>query len=216
VFYLPPIIGEQLTNSSLELRRKIAKEAASLLYFGNEKEFKQAKQKAAKILKCKFLPTNLEVAMELDGIAEENEGSARRERLVQMRKEALRMMAILKAYSPILVGSVWRGTNHHESDIDITVYHDEPNEILMALKRVDYKIVRTEWETVTKKGQKEASFHIHLESSTQEKIEIVVRSSEELYRTEKCEIYGDEITGLNLKELEKMLDENPTRRFLPF
>ena len=215
MLYLISIIGEQLTNSSLELRRKIAKEAASLLYFGNEKEFKQAKQKAAKILNCKFLPTNLEVAMELDGIAEENEGSARTERLIQMRKEALKMMKILEAYNPILVGSVWRGTNRHESDIDIAVYYDEPNEILSALEKVDYKVVRTEWKTVTKKGQKKSSFHVHLDSSTREEIEIVARGSEELYRKERCEIYGDEITGLNLKKLEKVLEENPARRFLP-
>jgi predicted nucleotidyltransferase len=204
-----------LKSDSLGLRKKIAREAASFLYLGSEKEFKQAKQKAAKIFKCKFLPTNLEVAMEFDKIAEENEGSARRERLIRMRKEALGVMVILKAYNPILIGSVWRGTNHHESDIDITVYYDEPNDILKALERDDYKIVQAEWTTVTRKGQKKTSFHVHLESLTQEKIEIVVRSSQELGSKEKCEIYGDEVTGLNLKELERTLKENPTKRFLP-
>ena len=70
---------------SLRLRKRVAREAASLLYFGVEKEYKQAKLKAAKIVKSKFLPANLEVALELDKIAEENEGSARKERLIQMR-----------------------------------------------------------------------------------------------------------------------------------
>ena len=73
---------------SLRLRKRIAREAASLLYFGVEKEYKQAKLEAAKIVKSKFLPANLEVALELDKIAEENEGPARKERLIQMRKEA--------------------------------------------------------------------------------------------------------------------------------
>ena len=54
---------------SLKLRKRIAREAASLLYFGAEKEYKQAKLKAAKTVKSKFLPTNLEVALELDKIA---------------------------------------------------------------------------------------------------------------------------------------------------
>lgn len=204
-----------MKSDSLRLRKKIAREAASFLYFGSEKEFKQAKQKAARIFNCKFLPTNLEVAMEFDKIAEENEGSARRERLIQMRKEALQVMNILKAYNPMLIGSVWRGTIHHESDIDITVYYDEPNDVLKAIERDYYKMVQAEWTTVTKKGQKKASFHVHLESSTHEAIEIIVRSSQELNRREKCEVYGDEIIGLNLKELEKMLKENPTERFLP-
>jgi predicted nucleotidyltransferase len=196
------------------LRNKIAREAASLLYSGSEKEFKQAKQKAAKTFKYKFLPTNLEVAMELDRIAEEKEGPARIQRLIQMRKQALKTMNALKAYNPILIGSVWRGTIHHESDIDIRVYHDESNAVLKALKDA-YKIVRTELATVTEKGQKKTSFHVYLESSTQEQIEIIVRSSEELNRKEKCEIYGDEITGLNLKQLERVLKENPAERFLP-
>jgi predicted nucleotidyltransferase len=204
-----------LNNNSLRLRNKIAREAASLLYSGIEKEFKQAKQKAAKTFKCKFLPTNLEVAMELDRIAEENEGPARIQRLIQMRKEALKTMNVLKAYNPILIGSVWRGTIHHESDIDIRVYHDEPSDILKALKKDDYEIVRTELTTVTEKGQKRASFHAYLESLTRERIEIIVRNSEELNRKEKCEIYGDEITGLNLRQLERILEENPAKRFLP-
>jgi len=58
-----------LNIDSLKLRKRIAREAASLLYFGAEKEYKQAKLKAAKTVKSKFLPTNLEVALELDKIA---------------------------------------------------------------------------------------------------------------------------------------------------
>jgi hypothetical protein len=48
-----------------------------------------------------------------------------------------------------------------------------------------------------------------------ERIENIVRSSEELDRKERCAIYGDEIAGLNLKELERMLKENPAKKFLP-
>jgi predicted nucleotidyltransferase len=77
--------------------------------------------------------------MEFDKISEENRRSARRERLIQMRKEALQVMNILKAYNPILVGSVWRGTIQHESDMHITVYYDEPNNILKAIERDHYK-----------------------------------------------------------------------------
>jgi len=204
-----------LNSDSLTLRNRIAREAASLLYFGDENEFKQAKQKAAETFKCKFLPTNLEVAIEFDRIAEENEGPEREKRLIKMRKEALKIMNLVKAYNPILIGSVWRGTIHRESDIDIRVYHDDPKEALKALERSDYKIVRTELVTVTEKGQKKTSFHVYLESFTKKRIEIIVRNSEELNRKEKCDIYGDEITGLNLKQLERILEENPAKRFLP-
>jgi len=198
------------------LRRKVAREAASLLYFGVEKEYKQAKLKAAKTFGVHFLPTNLDVVIELDKIAEENEGAARQKRLIRMRKEALRLMKILEEYKPVLIGSVWRGTIHRESDIDITVYHDEPAEVLKLIKQNNLKVTQTERTTVTKQGLKKTSFHIYLESPTKEKAEIVVRSSEEIGYKGKCEIYGDTIIGLRIQELEKVLEENSTQRFVPF
>jgi len=206
--------GEAL-NVDSDLRRKIAREAATLLYFGAEKEYKQAKLKAAKTVGSSFLPSNFEVALELDKIAEANEGAARKERLIQMRKEALKIMKTLKEYGPLLIGSVWRGTIRQGSDIDIALYHDAPDEILNLLKKNGMKISKTEWTTTTKKGKPEASFHIYAETSGKQIAEIVVRSSEEAGRKRKCEIFGDELKGLNIKELERLLEENPTQKFIP-
>jgi predicted nucleotidyltransferase len=203
-------------NTSQEfLRRKVAKEAANLLYFQVEKEYKQAKLKAANILGSHFLPTNLEVAIELDKIAEENEGLSRKTRLIQMRREALRIMKLLKAFHPILVGSVWRGTIRHGSDIDIAVYNDEPDSIIKILRQNTIKILQAEWVTLSKRGKTQSSFHVYLQLPNNEKAEIVVRSQEERSRKEKCETFGDEISGLDLNELEKLLKENPTRQFIP-
>jgi len=204
------------SNISLSLRRKVAKEAAILLYLGVEKEYKQAKLKAAKTFGVHFLPTNLEVAIEFDRIAEEKEGAARQERLIQMRKEALKLMKILKAYNPVLIGSVWRGTIHRGSDIDMIVYPDEGYDVLKLIKQNSFKVLRTERMAVTKRGQKKTSLHIYLELSTKEKTEIIVRSPEEADRKEKCEIYGDVITGLSIQELENVVLKNPTERFVPF
>jgi hypothetical protein len=205
-----------LNVDSLRLRKKIAREAASLLYFGVEKEYKQAKLKAAKIVKSKFLPTNLEVALELDKIAEENEGPARNEHLIQMRKEALKLMKILKAYRPLLVGSVWRGTICYDSDVDIVVYHDEPEDILQILEQNNLKIMQAEWVAVTKKGKRKGSFHVYAELPAKDIAEIKIVQSLEAFMKEKCEIYGDEITGLSVHELKKLLKENPAQRFVPF
>jgi predicted nucleotidyltransferase len=205
-----------LNTKPADLRCKIAREAATLLYFGAEKEYKQAKLKAARTLGSHFLPTNLEVALELDSIAEETEGAARKERLVQMRLEALKIMKILEAHKPLLIGSVWRGTIRRGSDIDIAVYHDSPSEIANLLKAKGVDVSKTEWTTVTKKGKTESSFHIYTETLKKQRMEIVVRSSEETSRKRKCEIFGDEIKGLSPRELEKLLKENPTQKFIPF
>jgi predicted nucleotidyltransferase len=68
-------------------REKVTREAATLIYSEIKKEYKQAKIKAAKTFGLHYMPTNLEVAIELDKIAEENEGPARTERLICMAKK---------------------------------------------------------------------------------------------------------------------------------
>lgn len=212
----PRAIGELLNRGTTGQRTKVAREAANLIYSGIEKEYKQAKLKAAETVGSHFLPTNLEVTIELDRIAEEREGHERLEHLVQMRKEALKLMQILKTYKPLLIGSVWRGTIHHDSDIDIAVYHDTPQDILQVLAAEGIRIVGAERVIVTKKGEGKGSFHIYAESPARKEVEIKVCTQEEMHRKEWCEIYGDEVVGLRIVELKKIIESNPTRRFLPF
>lgn len=207
--------GDVLNAPSPDSRKKVAREAAMLLYSGAEKEYKQAKLKAAKTFNLHYMPTNLEVAMELDQIAEENEAPARQERLVRMRQEALRIMRMLGEYDPVLVGSVWRGTIHRESDIDIIVHHEEPREIMKLLEKNRLAVTGSERAVVTKRGKTKDTFHIHVDSPVGDKVEVIVHSPEEACLTQKCEIYGDEISGLRIQELEKILREDPQRRFVP-
>jgi len=204
-----------LKNKSQGLKQKVAREAAVLLYFGSEKEYKQAKLKAAENLGAHFLPSNREVALELNSIADDNEGTTRKQRLIQMRQEAYKIMKLIKGCNPVLIGSVWRGTIRRGSDIDIALFHDQPEEIVNLLAKSRLKIVITEWTRVTKHGKTETSFHILAETKMKTKVELVVRSRDESNRKRKCEIFGDEATGLNLKEIAKVLMENPTVQFLP-
>lgn len=197
------------------LRKRVAREAAVLLYTAQEKEYKQAKRRAAQTLGARILPSNLEVAEELDKIAEETEGPWRRERLLQMRREALRVMETLKDFHPRLVGSVWRGTAHHNSDIDILTFSSDPTVVLTQLQKGNFRIVRNEWQSVTKGGRKESSFHIHLILASGDEAEVVVRSPEKMGLFERCEIYGDLVTGLNYPQLQRVLEENPLRKFVP-
>ena len=160
-------------TDDFDLKHRVAREAATLLYFGAEKEYKQAKQKAAQTFGVHFLPSNLEIALELDKIAEENEGENRKERLIQMRKEALEVMHLLARFCPVLIGSVWRGTIKQGSDIDIAVYSDEPEEIIKILKAGGIKILKSAWTTVNKRGATLESLHIYAETASKHGLEIV-------------------------------------------
>jgi predicted nucleotidyltransferase len=132
-----------------------------------------------------------------------------------MRRGALKIMKPLSAYCPILIGSVWRGTARQGSDIDIALYHDVPDEVLDVLNKNGFKPSKTEWTTTTKKGKPETSFHINIETSNKQTVELVVRSSEEAGRRRKCEIFGDELKGLSIQELERLLKEDSAQKFVP-
>jgi predicted nucleotidyltransferase len=197
------------------LRERVAREAAYLLYTSQEKEFKQAKQRAAETLKARVFPNNFEIAEQLDRIAEEREGASRRSLLLRMRREAQEIMTALKDYSPRLVGSVWRGTAHNNSDIDILAYSQDALHILDQLQKHNFRVKGSEWRSVTKEGRKESSFHIHILLPSGEEAEVVVRNLNYLGQSERCEIYGDQKTGLNLHELAKVLKEYPLQKFVP-
>ena len=200
------------TSSS---RAKVANEAALLLYMGQEKEYKQAKLKAAEMLGMRVLPSNAEVAEALDKVAEEREGEERKNRLVLVRQEALQIMKLLQSTTPILIGSVWRGTAHKNSDIDIVTFSDNPNVVLRKLKQSNYKITRTEWQSVTKHGEEIRTFHIHTPLSLGNEAEVTVRSMERMHVKEMCETYGDVQTGLDTQQLQRLLKIAPTQKFTP-
>lgn len=203
-------------NSRLRsLKRRVAREAALLLYTAQENEYKQAKTRAAENLAARILPSNLEVAKELDAITEEVEGASRHERLIQMRKEALKVMLILEDFNPRLIGSVWRGTINRNSDIDIVAFASTPEAVLTQLQENNFSIVKAERLSVTKEGRKETSFHIYIALSSGNEAEVVVRSAEKMKHYEKCEIYGDMVTGLDAPQLTEVLSEDPLTRFVP-
>jgi predicted nucleotidyltransferase len=202
-------------NRTKLLRNRVAQEAALLLYTSQEKEYKQAKQRASETLGARVLPSNREVAEELDRIAEEREGTQRRERLLRMRKEAKEIMEALRMFSPRLVGSVWRGTARRRSDIDIIAFSEDHSQVLSQLQKHSFEVARSERLSVTKEGRKESSFHIHILFSSGDEAEVVVRSLSSLGKQERCETYGDIKTGLSLNQLAKVLKENPLQKFVP-
>ena len=190
-------------------------EAARLLYTGASEEYKHAKEQAASSLGVKATPSNHEVAVELDLLADETEGDERRRLLGNMRGSAMKLMQALTEYSPLLMGSVWRGTARKGSDVDITVYADQPEDVESTLDRSGYKLGESEEVTVTKGGRPVRSRHISVRLGEGIDGEVVVRPLEERDEVESCEIYGDPKRGLALPELEKLMKTDPLRKFVP-
>lgn len=192
----------------MEPRTQVAREAARLLYTGAAEEYIQAKEQAAASLGVKATPSNYEVAIELDRLADELEGGIRQRRLAEMRGIALRIMKALNKFSPRLIGSVWRGTTRTGSDIDVVALANSAKEVEEALSGFTIK----EKGGVTFKGGVNA-YHVKLDVNGYE-TEVVVRRPDE-YEEERCDIYGDVKRGLTLPELERLLRSDPLRRFVP-
>lgn len=198
----------------MEPRERVAKEAARLLYTGASEEYKHAKEQAASSLGLDAIPSNYEVAVELDLLADQVEDEDRSKMLLEMRNEALRAMRALADYSPRLMGSVWRGTARRGSDLDIDAYSDRPEEVESTLNRIGYVVDRSEDVVVNKSGFTIRTRHLTIRLNEFD-VEVVVRPSEEKGRTERCEIYGDLKRGLDLSGLEKLMKTDPLRKFVP-
>jgi hypothetical protein len=192
----------------LSERSSVAREAARLLYSGAAEEYIQAKEMAVASLGLREKPSNYEVAVELDRLADEREGGERQRRLAEMRGTALAVMRRLASFSPRLIGSVWRGTARRGSDVDIVALARSTKEVEKAL--ADYEI-REKGEVNFKGGVH--AYHFKLEAGGDE-IEVIVRAPAE-YTEDKCDIYGDVKRGVTLPELERLLRVDPLRRFVP-
>lgn len=197
------------------IRKRVAREAALLLYTQQEKEYKQAKHQAARALAARTLPSNKDIAHEIDKLADETEGSARRERLVEMRKDALAIMVLLGEFTPRLVGSVWRGTANRNSDIDVEIFTSDQAQVLQKLKRNDLTPTKVEWQSVTKGTKSEKALHIQMTLQSGNEVELIARAPEKMDQTDKCETYGDPIRGLNIHQLRRLLLINPMQKFVP-
>ena len=198
----------------METRREVAQEAARLIYRGTYKEYKDAKEAAARSLGARSVPSNHEVAEELDRLAEEAEGPDRLRRLVEMRETALEVMRLLGDLSPTLIGSVWRGTARRGSDVDVVVYGN-PDEAERQLKET-HRVTDRTVKTFTVDGAPRASTHLTVEAGGY-KVEVIVRppGDADAYRDERCDIFRDLKRGIGLAELERLMKSDPLRRFVP-
>src|ERR671934_2583748 len=152
--------------ANAKLRQAIALEAARLMYERIETEYYTAKRKAAKRLcrrgvKPEDLPSNAEIRDQIQVFARIHEGDRRTEHLREMRLEALRLMRLLRAYRPRLIGSVMTGHVRKGSDIDIHVFSDSPALVTDLLEGEGYQF-DVERKQIVKFQEARVFTHVHV------------------------------------------------------
>src|SRR5256712_2834415 len=130
--------------ANAKLRQAIALEAARLMYERVESEYYTAKRKAAKRLcpkgvKPGDLPSNAEIREQIQVFARLHEGDKRTQHLKEMRLAALRLMRLLRAFRPRLIGSVMTGHVRKGSDIDLHVFADNAGLVTDLLEKEGYQ-----------------------------------------------------------------------------
>lgn len=149
------------------IRRQIALLAARMMYEREEKEYFTAKRKAARQLGVEYryrpkdLPSNAEIRDQIQSLARFYEGDKRDEHLREMRVAALRMMRLLEAFHPRLIGSVLTGHVRKGSDIDLHVFTDHVSNLTALLEdnQLRHAIER---KRIVKFNEERNFTHIHL------------------------------------------------------
>ena len=193
--------------SSSKLRRRIAWEAARLMYRRQESEYFRAKQKAARHLcrgwvKPADLPSNAEIRDEIQALARLYEGERRTLNMRDMRVEALRLMRILARFRPRLIGSVLTGHVRQGSDIDLHVFSDSIEAVTRALDE-QWVVYDVERKRVRKQGEETVYTHIHIRDRFP--VELTVYPADKAHYAFKSSITGKTMERATIAQLEQML-----------
>jgi predicted HD phosphohydrolase len=194
-----------MTNE--KFRRQIAFEAARLMYERQESEYFRAKLRAAKRIcrgwvKPKDLPSNAEIRDQIQQMARLHEGESRTRNLRDMRVAALRIMRLLRAFRPRLIGSTLTGHIRRGSDIDIHVFSDALEAVEASLENegIDFTVER---KRVRKHGEDRVFTHIHV--ADEYPIELTLYAADLVNYVFKSSITGKAIERASIAELEQFL-----------
>jgi predicted nucleotidyltransferase len=191
-----------------KLRYAIAFEAARLMYQRVESEYYTAKRKAAKrlcrqSLKPEDLPSNAEIRDQIQVFARLHEGDRRTAHLRTMRLDALKLMRLLRAFKPRLIGSVMTGDVRQGSDIDLHVFSDSALAVTGILEAEGYQF-DLERKQVVKHDEARVFTHIHVHDRFS--FELTVYAEDKAHYVFKSSITGKAIERASIRELEELLN----------
>lgn len=193
--------------SSDKIRRRVAWEAARLMYDREETEYLRAKLKAARrIARGEFkpgdLPSNREIRDQIQLWAQLHEGERRTDNLREMRLDALRLMRLLRRFRPRLIGSTLTGHVRRGSDIDLHLFSGSVEAVAAALDEegLSYEVER---KRVRKQGEERTFVHIHVQDRFL--FELTIYASDMAHYVFKSSITGKAIERASIAELEQLL-----------
>lgn len=196
---------ERMSNP--KLRQAIALEAARLMYERSETEYYTAKRKAAKRVcrqqvKPADLPSNSEIRDQIQTFARLHEGENRARFLRDMRLEALRLMRLLRAFRPRLIGSVMTGHVRKGSDIDLHLFTDSVALVAEILSQEGLQF-DVERKQILKHNEARVFTHVHVYDRFP--FELTIYAEDKAHYVFRSSITGKAIERASIRELEELL-----------
>lgn len=130
------------------MREQLAHQAARLMAEDGITDYAFAKRKAARQMGAPdthHLPSNDEVEAALRSFRLLYQGDTHPDILQQLRAQACSVMHLLQPFHPYLTGSVLDGTAGEHSDINLSIYSDDPKAVMMFLLKHQMAYESGEW-----------------------------------------------------------------------
>ncbi|MEL6345292.1 MAG: hypothetical protein AAFV53_19455 [Myxococcota bacterium] len=201
-----------------QLRRRIAQEAARLMYREGVKQYFDAKRIAARRLcgrsgakRLAFrphdLPSNGEIREEVLALAALAEGASRPLRLFAMRAVAVQVMEALDGFTPRLIGSVSTGHVRRGSDIDLHVFTDVEDALTGRLHALSWSYT-LDRVAIQRGGVIREFTHVYLDRGFP--VELSVYPRRDLRFTTRSSTDGKPIVRLSVATLrDRMASSDP-------
>lgn len=177
------------------------------MYERTETEYFTAKRKAAKRLcrgpvKPGDLPSNSEIRDLIQHFARLHEGENRTRNLRDMRLAALKLMRLLCAFRPRLIGSVMTGHVRKGSDIDLHLFANSIDRITSLLEGEGYSF-EVERKQIVKHNEARTFTHIHVDDRFP--YELTIYPEDKAHYVFKSSITGKAIERASIRELEELI-----------
>lgn len=193
------------------LRRRVAWEAARLIYTHEESEYFRAKMKAARrLVSAEFqpsdLPSNREIRDEIQAMARRAAEPGCDAGLRAMRQQALQMMRRLYRFRPRLVGRVWEGQHRPGQTIELCVFTDRLESLTAALEAEGISYELNQFQ-VRKGRQEHVLTRVLIDGPW--RFELSVYPLGQAHRPLRNGITGQPIEGASISELEQAVERQP-------
>jgi hypothetical protein len=195
-----------------EQRIQLAQTAARLMAQSGLQDFDTAKRKAAALMGLRHhrnLPGNDEIEAALIDYHRLFQHDQQRQQLGQLRQTALQAMRLLAPFSPRLVGPVLRGSADRHSPIQLHLFADTTEELVIFLLEQQIPYDQDEQRLHYSRGSEERRPRFCFMAG-EHALELTLFPMGGVRQPPSCPIDGQPMRRASLLELQRLLEDEAT------